>query len=73
MASDSNITDWLTWPGELLLRWGGVVASWFFSEDAVTFTVVQMMFATIVLAAVLALIVFWQRVIEYCRSVWRAR
>jgi len=73
MVPESNITDWLTWPAQLLLDWGGVVASWFFNEDAVTFTVVQMMFATILLAAVLALIVFWQRVVELCRSIWRHR
>jgi hypothetical protein len=51
MAPESNILDWLTWPADLLLRAGGFVASWFFSEDATSFTVVQMMFATLVLAA----------------------
>jgi hypothetical protein len=65
--------DWLTWPADQLLRIGGIVASWFFSEDAVTFTVVQMMFATIVLAAFAALIVFWQALFEYCRSLWKTR
>jgi hypothetical protein len=43
--------DWLTWPVDQLLRIGGIVAGWFFSEDATSFTVVQMMFATLVLAA----------------------
>ena len=26
--------DWLTWPANQLLRIGGIVAGWFFSEDA---------------------------------------
>ena len=43
--------DWLPWPADHLLRIGGVVAGWFFSRDAAGFTVVQMMFATLVLAA----------------------
>ncbi|MFO1098307.1 MAG: hypothetical protein U1E81_08540 [Xanthobacteraceae bacterium] len=65
--------DWLTWPADQLLRIGGVVADWFFSKDAISFTAVQMMVATIVLAAFVALIVFWQSVIEYCRSLWKSR
>jgi hypothetical protein len=40
--------DWLTWPADQLLRIGGVVAGWFFSKDATSFTVVQMMVATLV-------------------------
>jgi len=63
--------DWLTWPADQLLRIGGVVAGWFFSKDATSFTVVQMMFATLVLAAFVALLVFWQRLVEYCRSLWK--
>ena len=46
--------DWLTWPADQLLRIGGIVAGWFFSKDATSFTVVQMMFATLVLAAFVA-------------------
>ncbi|MFY9836466.1 MAG: hypothetical protein WAK55_08330, partial [Xanthobacteraceae bacterium] len=42
--------DWLTWPADQLLRIGGFVAAWFFSEDATGFTLVQMGFATLVLA-----------------------
>jgi hypothetical protein len=49
--------DWLTWPADQLLRIGGVVAGWFFSKDATSFTVVQMMVATLVLAAFVALLV----------------
>ena len=65
--------DWLTRPAEFFLSTGGVVASWFFSKDAVSFTVVQMMFATLMLAAFLSLIVFWQTLVEYWRSLWKAR
>src|SRR6266446_7733831 len=50
VAPESNMLDWLTWPADQLLRIGGVVAGWFFSKDATSFTVVQMMFATLVLA-----------------------
>ena len=71
VAPESNMLDWLTWPADQLLRVGGVVAGWFFSKDATSFTVVQMMFATLVLAAFVALLVFWQRLVESCRSLWK--
>jgi hypothetical protein len=73
VAPEGNMLDWLTWPADQLLRIGGVVAGWFFSEDATSFTVVQMMFATLVLAAFVALLVFWQKLVEYCRSLWKTR
>ena len=60
--------DWLTWPADLLLSTGGYVASWFFSKDATSFVVVQMMFATLVLAAIMSLIVYWQTLFGYLRS-----
>jgi hypothetical protein len=62
--------DWLTWPADQLLRIGG---GWFFSKDATSFTVVQMMVATLVLAAFVALLVFGQSLFEYCRSLWKTR
>jgi hypothetical protein len=65
--------DWLTWPADQLLRIGGVVAGLFFSKDATSFTVLQMAFATLVLAAIVALLVFWQSLFEYCRSLWKTR
>jgi hypothetical protein len=65
--------DWLTWPADQLLQIGGVVAGWFFSKDATSFTVVQMMFATLVLAAFVTVLVFWQQLIDYFRSLWKAR
>jgi hypothetical protein len=72
-SPESNMLDWLTWPADELLRIGGIVAGWFFSKDATSFTVVQMMFATLVLAAFVALLVFWQSLFEYCRSRWKTR
>jgi hypothetical protein len=73
LSPESNMLDWLTWPADLLLRIGGVVAGWFFSKDATSFTVVQMMVATLVLAALVALLVFWQTLFEYWRSLWKKR
>ena len=60
--------DWLGWLADLLLNAGAGVASWFISRDAPSFIVVQMMVATLVLAAVVCLIVYWQTVVEYWRS-----
>ena len=71
MVLDSDLIDWLTWPADQLLRIGGVMAAWFFSEDATGFTLVQMGFATLVLAAIVPLFVFWQTLVEYYRSVWK--
>ena len=65
--------DWLTWPADLLLWIGGVVAGWFFSKDAPGFTDVQTAFAALVLAAFVALLVFWRSLFEYCRSLWKTR
>ena len=72
MVPESDLIDWLTWPADQLLRIGGVVATWFFSEDAPGFALVQMGFATLVLAALVALLVFWQTLVEYCRGLWKA-
>jgi hypothetical protein len=63
--------DWLTWPATVLLRAGAVVAGWIVSEDAPSFVVIQMMVATLVLAAVVALIVYLQSLTEYWRSRWK--
>jgi hypothetical protein len=65
--------DWLTWPADLLLDAGAVVASWFVSKDATSFAVIQMMVATLVLAALVSAVVFWQSLIEYWQSRWRPR
>jgi hypothetical protein len=65
--------DWFTWPADLLLKGGAAVASLFASEDSPNFIVIQMMVATLVLAAVVSLIVFWQSLIGFLRSRWSAR
>ncbi len=65
--------DWLTWPADLLLSAGALVASCFISEDEPSFVVIQMMAATMVLAALVASIVYFQSVIEICRSAFRAQ
>jgi hypothetical protein len=62
--------DWLMWPADLLLKAGAAVASLFTSEDSPNFVVLQMMVATLVLAVIVSLIVFWQSLIEYWRSRW---
>ena len=71
LPPESNMLDWLTWPADQLLRIGGVVAGWFFSKDQTSFTLVQMAFATLVLAAFVTLLAFSQRLLEYCRSLWK--
>jgi hypothetical protein len=63
-----DFLDWLTWPANLLLRLGAFVASWFVSVDTPSFGVIQMMVATLVLAAVLFLIVYLQSLTDPWRS-----
>ena len=65
--------DWLSWPADLLLNAGAVVASWFVSKDATNFALVQMMVATLVLAGVVSAFVYWQSLVEYWKSRWRPR
>ena len=54
------MVDWLTWPAELVLSAGGIVASWFVSKDSISFVALQMGFAVLVLAAIVCLIAFFQ-------------
>ena len=60
--------DWLTWPATVLLRAGAVVAGLIVSEDVPSFVVIQMMVATLVLAAAVAFIVYLQSLTDYWRS-----
>ena len=60
--------DWLTWPADELLSAGGWVASWFYDKGTANFLLVQMMFATLVLAAIVTLMICWQPIVEYLRS-----
>ncbi len=64
--------DWLTWPADLLLGIGGVIASWFVSKDEPSFVAVQMMVATLVLAALVASIVYGQSLAEFVRLALQA-
>ncbi len=73
MLPSADVADWLTWPADVLLNVGGWVAGWFFDKDATSFIVVQMMFATLVLAAVVALLAYWETVSEYWKSLWKSK
>jgi hypothetical protein len=61
--------DWLTWPADWLLNAGAAVAGLFFGKDNANFVVVQMMVATLILAAVVSLMVFWRSLV----GMWRSR
>jgi hypothetical protein len=63
----------LDWLASLLLTAGAAVADLFVRQDAPGFPVIQMMVATLVLAAVVAVLVYWQPLVLYCKSRWRAR
>ncbi|HYC18944.1 MAG TPA: hypothetical protein VEC94_17190 [Pseudolabrys sp.] len=65
--------DWLGWLADALLNAGADVASVFVSKDAPGFVLFQMAMATLVLAAVVSLIVYWQTLVEYWRSYRRPR
>jgi hypothetical protein len=67
-TGQDDLLDWLTWPANLLLRAAAVVASWFVSEEAASFVVIQMMVATLVLAAVVALIACLPSLTAFWRS-----
>ena len=73
LFGEAVMLDWLTWPANLLLSIGGWAVSCFISRDATNFDVVQMMFATLVLAAFVALIAYRQTLFEYWRSLWKSR
>lgn len=65
--------DWLGWLADLLLSAGANVASLFVSKDASGFVLFQMAMATLVLAAIVAAIVYWQSLVEFWRSYWKPR
>jgi len=62
------MVDWLTWPAELVLNAGGIVASWFVSKDSISFVAVQMGFALVVLAAIVSLLAYLPVLVGYWRS-----
>ena len=64
--------DWLTLPADWLLAAGAAVAGVFFGRDEPNFVVVQMMVATLILAAIVSLMVFWRGLVEFCRARWKS-
>ena len=62
------MADWITWPAQLVLSAGGIVASWFVSKDSLSFVALQMGFAVLVLAAVVSLFAYLSPLIGYWRS-----
>jgi hypothetical protein len=66
------MVDWLTWPAELVLSAGGIVAGWFVSNDSLSFVALQMGFALLVLAAVVSLFAYLPVLVGYWRSHPRA-
>jgi hypothetical protein len=52
------MVDWLTWPAELLLSAGGIVAGWFAGKNTPSFLALQIGFAMLVLAAIVTLFAF---------------
>ena len=68
IAPEAIMVDWLTWPAELVLSAGGIVASWFVSRDSLSFVALQMGFALLVLAAVVSLFAYLPASVGYWRS-----
>ena len=54
------MVDWLTWPAELLLSAGAIVASWFADKNRPSFLSLQVGFAMLVLAAIVPCLHFCQ-------------
>ena len=65
--------DWLTWPANLLLNTAAVIESWFVSKGSVNFGLIQMALAVLPLAAVGALIAYWQWLVQWVVESWRSR
>ena len=64
------MVDWLTWPAELLLSAGGIVARWFADKNTPSFLALQIGFAMLVLAAIVSLFAFFLPVLI---GNWRSR
>lgn len=58
---------WLGWIADLLLAIGGIIAGWFVSKDASSFTGIQTMVAMMILTALVASIAYGQSVAEFLR------
>ena len=64
--------DWLTWPADFLLNTAAVLASWFVNKDSWNFVTIQMALAVLVLAIVVALIAYWQWLVQWVVASWRS-
>jgi hypothetical protein len=62
------MVDWLTWPADLLLSAGGIVASWFAGKNTPTFLSLQIGFTMLALAAVVSLFAFLPILVGNWRS-----
>ena len=65
--------DWLLWPADLLLSAGAMIASLFASEDTARFVLIEMMAATLVLAAIVCAIAYAPSLLRFLRSLRRVR
>jgi hypothetical protein len=57
------MADWLTWPAELLMSAGGIVASWFANKNTPGFLALQTGFSMLVLAAIVPVLEIGDRVL----------
>jgi hypothetical protein len=64
--------DWLTWPADFLLNTAAVLASWFVDKGSWNFVTIQMAFAVLLLAIVVALIAYWQWLVQWVAESWRS-
>ena len=64
--------DWLTWPADFLLNTAAVVASWFVDKGSWNFVTIQMAVAVLLLAVVVALIAYWQWLVQWVVASWRS-
>ena len=62
------MVDWLTWPAELLLSAGGIIAGWFADKNTPSFLALQIGFALLVLAAIVFLFAFLATLVGNWRS-----
>jgi hypothetical protein len=60
--------DWIYWPATLLLDMAATLTILFVARDAPGFPVVQMMIATLLLAAIVAVAMYLQLLIEFLRT-----
>ena len=67
------MTDWLTWPADLLLRIAGIITGWFVSSDEPSFGGIQTMVAILLLGPLIASIVEGQVVARFARLALQAR